>query len=198
MRKKIDLLLLLLVLVGGFFAVRNAQAIGDWWHATRYTPPPEIQQLAEDAGMNDTGRKLFYRFSPELVSQAELDRHCDKGRLGCAEGQDIYILESTTDAEYNRNVVTAAHEMLHVAYSRLSQEQRGALDPQLEAALKAYGLNNIASKLQDYPSDAYINEAHSFIGSETRDPGNRLEQHYKQYFADRSKTVGAFEASGAR
>jgi hypothetical protein len=198
MRKTIDLVILLLVVVGGFFAVRNAGAIGDWWHAQRYTPPTEIKQLAEDAGMSDTGKKLFYRFSPELVSRDELDPLCNVEKLGCVEGQSLSILAHETDAEDRRSGVTAAHEMLHVAYSRLDDEELEDIHKLLKEEVGASGTSTIAKKLQDYSEDDYYVEAYAYIGSELGSVSSELEMHYQNYFSDRNKTVEAYVFSAKR
>jgi hypothetical protein len=118
-RRKVDLVILLLVLIFGALGLVHAKQVGDWWHARIYHPDAEIVQLAEDAGMNDKGKQLFYRFEPTLVDQDTLNDKCSVEKLGCTEGRHIYILRPTTDAERQRTIVTAAHEMLHVAYSPL-------------------------------------------------------------------------------
>lgn len=81
-RRLVDIILLLIVLVGGYFAVRNATAIGDWWHFLNYDPPEDIVEIAEDAGMNERGKRLFYRFSPTFVEQSRLDAECGDHALG--------------------------------------------------------------------------------------------------------------------
>ncbi len=198
MRRKIDLLVLLLVLIGGIFAVKNAQAIGDWWHAMRYDPPSEISKLADDAGMSSDGKKLFYRFSPQLVNQATLTEKCTAEKLGCTEGRSIYILQYTGQAEYNRAIVTAVHEMLHVAYSRLSPNEVRTVNSQLDTELHSYGAAEITEALKDYPKEDYYNEAHSFIGSQLDGISPGLEQHYKRYLSDRAMTVQAYRESPER
>jgi hypothetical protein len=198
MRRKIDLVILLIVLILGVFSVLHAQSIGDWWHARTYTPPDEIVQLSNDAGMSDTGKNLFYRFEPSMVDQSTLDQKCSVEKIGCTEDRFIYILRPTNQAEENRTIVTAAHEMLHVAYSRLSQQQKDDLEPLLKAELDKSESNNIKEELNGYSQDDYYNEAHSFIGSEMPDLISQLEQYYAKYFSDRTKTTAAYEASPER
>ncbi|MES2970750.1 MAG: hypothetical protein V4702_00315 [Patescibacteria group bacterium] len=195
MRRKIDLFILLLVLMTGFFAVRNARLIGDWWHSQQYSPPQEISKLADDAGMSNKGKQLFFRFSPQLVGQQDLDSYCDIEKLGCAEGRNIYILQYINNEEYNQSTVTAAHEMLHVAFSRLKPAQKEMLQPLLKAELDKPQAANIIKKLKDYPPEDYFNESHSFIGSELGSISPELSNYYKDYFNDRSKSTSAYNAS---
>lgn len=199
MRRKIDLLILLFVLVVGGIGLTRAQQIGDWWHAQTYDPPTEIVQLADAAGMSDEGKKLFYRFEPSLVDQATLDEKCSAEKLGCTEGRFIYILKGATDQEeYNRAVVTAAHEMLHVAYSRLSESKKSEIKSLIDDEIATSAADGIARSLADYPAADYDDEAHSFVGSELAGIGSELEQYYRTYFSDRSKTTAAYAASPER
>lgn len=197
MRKAIDLIILLVVLVVGAFAVLNAQAIGDWYHSLRYDPPKQIEQIADGAAMSDEGRKLFYRFSPQVLSASDLKAQCGDHTLGCAEGQYIYILDySAKDSrEYNQSLVTAVHEMLHIAYSRLSGVEKQSIDSMLAAQLKSPLLKDVADKLTDYSGEDYYNEAHSYVGTEAASLNKGLEECYQQYFDDRYQVIDAFKAS---
>lgn len=194
-RSKIDILVLLLVGVAGFFAVKHAVGLGDWAHSLVYRPPAQIVKLADDAGMNSEGKKLFYRFSPQMVSASVLQQKCGSDKLGCTTGTHIYVLASSDPAQYNRDIVTAAHEMLHVAYSRLSGGEKQALDTDIRQELSANDTRvalNIKGELQTYSKADYYNEAHSYIGSELGDAGPALNTYYERYFSDRSKTAQAF------
>lgn len=194
MRRKIDLIVLLVILIIGVFGVKNAVAIGDWVFLKTHQPSEEIVKLAESAGMSDEGKRLFYRFSPELVDQADLDKYCDIEKLGCTDGNHIYILKASTQEDTDRNIVTAAHEMLHVAYSRLGQTEKDALEQQLNDELNSPNANSIKTKLKDYPQEDYYNEAHSFIGSEVGQISPQLEDHYRNYFNDRTLSTRSYKS----
>lgn len=191
MRKKIDLIALLIVIVVGLFAIHNAVALGDWWHAQRYVPSTEVIELANQAGMSAEGRKLFYRFSPQVVGSEVIEAECGQEKLGCAVGTSIYILKAEDEADQKRNAVTAAHEMLHVAYSRLSKERIAELSAMYAKALGMPGAADVRESLASYPPEDHDAEAHSFIGSELYYAGPELENHYKTYFDDRLKVVQA-------
>lgn len=185
----------MIVIALGTIAVFNAQNIGDWYHSMTYDPPEEIVEIADGAAMSDKGRMLFYRFSPRVFSANDISSLCGQETLGCAEGQSIYILTYSNDREYNQSVVTAAHEMLHVAYSRLSEEEKQNVDDMLEIQLNSPLLKNVVKKLADYPEADYFNEAHSYVGTEVANLNSELEDYYDTYFADRSKVVDAYKAS---
>lgn len=199
MRKRtvVDISLLILVLVGGFFAVTNATTIGDRVHSFTYTPPAEIVELADDAGMSELGRQLFYRFSPELVSEQKLLDVCLKKSVGCAVGSSIYILEHDDIREQNRSVVTAAHEMLHVAYSRLTDKDRSVVIDLIDRELGGAINQDINKQIQKFAGDddVFYDEAHAYIGSEAELLSSELEKHYSKYFDNREMSVQAYRNS---
>lgn len=194
-RTKVDIALLTVSLLIGIIAITNAQNIGDWWHLRNYEPGDRIITLADESGMNQTGKKLFYRFNPELVTEEEMTEKCDIVRLGCIEGNSIYILEPRQPADRYGAVVTAAHEMLHVAYDRIPESERITLHQLIDKEIKQAGHIELITKLKTYPAEDYYNEAHSFLGSEIPDLSPELETHYKSYFTDRQKTIKAYKKS---
>lgn len=193
-RIKIDLIVLTLVLLLAALAVPNAQAIGDRWHALRYSPPTEVVQLADDAGMNEQGRRYFYRLSPQIVDAETLENQCGP-KLGCVEGTNMYILSWRSPAEYNRAVVTAAHEMLHVAYDRLDEMTKKMLASQLDAEIQNKEALSEAILQYKHVPDTYYDEAHAYAGSEVGGLNDALEAHYRTYFDDRAKTLTAYQQS---
>lgn len=193
-RHIIDLILLVVVLIGGLFAVRNATAIGDWWYFRSYTPSEEVAQIATDAGMSEEGRTLFYRLDPQFVNRREINEECGSDALGCTVGRNIYILRDFSPRQYNRSIVTASHEMLHVSYSRFDKNTlqwlKTALDEQIDLVSR-----DLYDKFDDFTGEDYYNEAHSYIGSEQPELISELETHYRQYFDDRNKTIEALQYS---
>jgi hypothetical protein len=89
--------------------------------------------------------------------------------------------------------VTSAHEMLHAAYMRLSDEERSAVDTLVEAEYTKLSSNDeFAERMAFYartePGER-DNELHSIIGTEVATISPELERHYARYFDDRSKVV---------
>lgn len=193
-RHIIDLFVLLFVLIAGYFLVSNAVAIGDWWHFRTYEPSYEVKKLADDAGMSEYGRKLFYRLDPQFVDRKTINEKCGSDALGCTVGRNIYILDDFTTKQYNRSIVTAAHEMLHVGYSRIEgadlEQLKSYLDDQIEQTD-----SNVVKKFQPFEGEDYYNEAHSYIGTEESHLTSEMQTHYKQFFDDRSKVLKALQYS---
>ena len=93
--------------------------------------------------------------------------------------------------------VTAAHEMLHAAYRRLSDSERQRVDAMLTDYYE-HGLTDqrikdtIAAYKQSEPNDV-VNEMHSVFGTEVPNLPAPLESYYKQYFTNR-QAVTSFTA----
>jgi hypothetical protein len=183
-----------------YFAV-NSQDIFDWWKLRDYTPSAEIEQLSNSSGMNDYGQKLFYLHDPALLQKSEFRGSCTVGEetivLGCYISNDrIYIYDVRDDRLDGVEQVTAAHEMLHAAYDRLSPKEKERIDALLNEAYDRLDdlriQENIASYRQRDPS-VVTNELHSILGTEVRELPRDLEEYYSLYFTDRSTVVALAE-----
>ena len=178
-------------------AILNRQYIIDKYNAWEFKPSPEIAQIANDVGLNENGRFYYFASRPELDFTKEFNGECrsrEQGNaiLGCYKNQRIYIYNVNDERLNGLKEVTAAHEMLHAAYERLSESDKKAVNTLLE---KEYRKNSDAefSKRMDYykrnqPGEEY-NELHSIIGTEFADISPQLEDYYKRYFNNRSQVV---------
>lgn len=193
------LLGLLISLSFGVLLLLNLQAIIDWWHLRDYTPPTQISAIADKTTMTDYARRLFYVNHPSLLDADTFSRHCSATEktiiLGCYNGGDRGIfLYNVTDERLSGVVeTTAAHEMLHAGYARLSSTERGRIDQLLENYYK----NDLKDERVKSTIDAYRtseptelnNEMHSIFGTEVGTLPPELETYYRQYFTDRAAVV---------
>lgn len=192
---------LLAVLVAtNVLAWSQREAIADWWRLRDYKPPQSIAALASDTSMTKTAQRLFYINWPSLEDKEDFNKHCsdksvETAVLGCYHGnrQGIYLYAVTDARLAGVRQVTAAHEMLHQAYDRLSSEERTHINTLLEDYYRnRLADEDIRTKLESYAhqTDADLtNEMHSIFGSEIRDLPAELEIYYKRYFVDRSRVV---------
>lgn len=176
----------------------NRQYVIDQLSVWQYQPSSDIAALAERTSMNDGGRFLFYAAQPEIEDAREFNQKCDRKEhstaiLGCYNGRNIYIYNVTDKRLDGIKEVTAAHEMLHVAYGRMSDDEKRTVDALLEAEYdkvkhdKEFN-ERMAFYARTEPGERG-NELHSVIGTEVADISSKLEDHYKEYFADRGKVV---------
>lgn len=186
----------LVVVVG----IVEQRAILDWLSLHDYHPPTAVQSLASETTMDDYARKVFYVNHPQISDKTSFSQACPNGSektivLGCYHpGQNgIYVLDVTDQRLNGVEEVTAAHEMLHAAYERLSSRDRSYVnsllmdyythdlhDQRIKDTLNAY--------IQSEPGQL-VNEMHSIFGTEVSSLPAPLEDYYKRYFTDRQKVT---------
>lgn len=187
-----------------FFALQRDQVL-DWWHLRGYDPPAAIAALADDTAMADHARNFFYVNKPTLDDREEFNNNCagvihEVAVLGCYLGDrhGIHIYKIDDDRWHGMKEVTAAHEMLHQAYDRLSEDERWRINELLlDFHENGQYDQDIRDKIELYSSqgwDVVVNEMHSIFGTEAADLPDELEEYYSQYFTDRTKVL-AFRAS---
>src|SRR5690606_11618218 len=117
--------------------------------------------------------------------------------LGCYSQQRIYIFDVQDERLNGVKEVTAAHEMLHAAYDRLSSGERERVDTLINEAFRSIENERIRDAAQNYESDGHgtlNNELHSILGTEAADLPEELEEYYSRYFDDRSHIVSIAES----
>lgn len=183
------------------FVTIRAQDVRDWLILRDYQPSQRIEQIAESTTMTAEGKKLFYVHDPRIESQSEFNRDCttleESLVLGCYNGVHIYIFDVSDTRLSGVHEVTAAHEMLHAAYDRLSSKERQRVDDMTAKQLQKLSNDRIQEVVKSYRSrDPAVvpNELHSIFGSELKDLDPELEAYYSQYFSNRSLIVGFSES----
>jgi hypothetical protein len=189
-----------LVLVTVFTAAglvwTNRYNLYDWSRLRNYTAPAEVATLATNSGMNTYGRRLLYVNDPKISDRSTFNSECKSTEqtivLGCYTGTNIYVFKVEDAKLQGVEEVTAAHEMLHAAYQRLSAKEKAQVDELLNAAYKRINdthLTDVMASYQKSEPGEQDNELHSILGTEYANLGPELEQYYEKYFSDRSKVV---------
>lgn len=176
-------------------------AVYDWARLRNYQPSPLISGLADRTTMSSSSRRLFYVYHPEVQEKSDFNVSCREDEqtivLGCyVSGRGIYLLDIMDARLDGVEEVTAAHEMLHAAYERLSSKERARVDRLLKNALAAVTDQRILDTVELYKKQDTTkieNELHSILGTEVRNLPPELEAYYARYFSDRSKVVGYSE-----
>lgn len=189
------------VLAALLFVLYQGQ-IFDWLKVKQYTPSSAIVSLADNSGMNEHGRFLFYTGQPELANATKFNASCGNHErstavLGCYVSRNIYLFDVENYELAGVEEVTAAHEMLHAAYERLSVDDKRQVDTYIENYLPTLRRDKAFTermKVYDDLSDAdRLNELHSVIGTEIKKISPDLEKYYSQYFTQRSEVVDLYE-----
>lgn len=197
-----SLVAVLLFTAAGIVAALNIQYLQDTVLYHQYEPNAMVASFAADSGMSDHGKFLFYASHPSLSDAQSFNQQCGMVEktaavLGCYDGRNIYIYDITDARLAGVRPTTAAHEMLHAAYKRLSNTDRERVNTLLAAEYaKLKDNEELAGRMAFYertqPGER-DNELHSIIGTEIGSISGDLETYYKRYFADRSKVVAQHE-----
>lgn len=203
LRKLVSLCVMLALVAAFGWALYHRQYLLDQVRVWQYRPSSDVARLAERARLTETGRFYFYLSHPQLEDAAAFNQDCRRVEqaspiVGCfVSGKDqIHIYNITDPALDGIKEVTAAHEMLHVVWSRLSSDERQRLGALLETAYQKHQSPKLAERMAYYeraqPGERQ-NELHSILGTEFADLGPELEAHYARYFTDRTAVLRLHE-----
>ena len=203
-----SLLTLILFLTAGW-VVLNRQYVVDQLVVWQYQPTSEVAQLAERAHMNGKGTFYFYASEPQLDGTAKFNEVCKRQEensaiLGCYSNGKIFVYNITDERLNGVEEVTAAHEMLHAVYVRLSASEKEQvnqlIDTEYQKLLKSEDAE-LKERMEYYartePGER-DNELHSIIGTEVSAVSSELEEYYKKYFTDRQAIVALHDSYSSK
>ncbi|MCX6727849.1 MAG: hypothetical protein NTX11_03500 [Candidatus Saccharibacteria bacterium] len=181
-----------------------SSAFHDQFTVAFYSGPEKVKQLADQSGMNQHGKALFYSTNPEIVDYPTIQNHCpgDSDQIieyGCFIQTDnkIYILNIPDDRISGLMNISAAHEMLHKAYSEMDSTEKTTINSEVESMktsnIDDKDFNDMVQPYLDNKVDVATldNELHSLIGTEVAISDSQLEEHYSKYFTSRQNNVDA-------
>ncbi len=184
------------------FLLTNRWFLYDQWRMLGYQPPAAVAKMAYDAKLTPSALNVFYVNHPELSNKADFAKKCPTGSektavLGCYHGNQraIYVLDVNAPELEGIEEVTAAHELLHAQYDRLSSRERKKIDAQLQAvydSLTDQGVKDTVDAYRKSEPDALLNEMHSIFPTQLANLPPALETYYKRYLQDRQALVATF------
>ncbi|MDB5183642.1 MAG: hypothetical protein JWO07_323 [Candidatus Saccharibacteria bacterium] len=196
-----SLIVLVLLIVASLLLWANHQYFVDTINFWRYQPTSDVSAIASKANLSDSGRFIFYASEPAVDEKAAFNQECERKEsgtaiLGCYVNQRIFLYNVTDTRLDGIEEVTAAHEMLHAVYERMSQSDRSSVNTLVEAEYQKLKSNpEYAERMAFYdrtePGER-DNELHSIIGTEVASISPELEAHYDKYFNKRSDVVGFY------
>lgn len=198
MRKILGNTLLVLLFIAPGVVIWQRQNLYDWWVLRSYTPPAEVVSLADKTTMTDKSRKIFYVTKPQIQAQKDAFRQaCQSAEktivLGCYKTVGGIYVYAVDDKRLNGvQEVTAAHEMLHAAYDRLSKTERDKINALVTQEYAKMTDERIQKNIDSYRErDASVvpNELHSILGTEVATLSPELESYYSKYFKNRASVV---------
>jgi len=185
-----------LVVVGVLASTWNLariQHFNDAYIAWAQPIPDDVAVIARTTGMSEQGELIYRASTPAIEDDDDFNQHCaiEGGAvLGCYYEGNVYVYAVTDERLAGTVEVTAAHEMLHAAYERLTPDERDRIDELVEDAIATIPDDDpVYEDLALYPADQLADEWHSRLGTEFADLSPALEEHYAVYFDDRAKVV---------
>ena len=191
-------LISLLVLLGALLIFQNRQYLQDQVVAWQYQPSPEMTAVIDGTSLSEEGRFLIAASRSELLPRDAFNNACrsvmseQTAVLGCYTNNRIHLFDIDDKRLDGIKEVTAAHEMLHAAYQRLSVAERQRIDGLLEKQSLGSEEQRIGELMAEYAKSEpgeRLNELHSIVGSELGSLSPELETYYAQYFSDRQALV---------
>lgn len=190
------------LLLAAIFILLNRQYLVDQVVVWQFTPSAEVAAVSADAHFSERGEFLFYASRPELLERDAFNVACRSSAteqtavLGCYTLNRIYLFNIDNERLAGIKEVTAAHEMLHAVYQRLSTSERERVNALIEKQSFGPDEARITELLAEYAKSEpgeRLNELHSILGTEVRDLSPELEAYYAQFFTDRAKVVALSE-----
>ena len=176
----------------------NRQYLIDQWAVINYTPSSEIEAIADRASLTGDSRFLLEASRTEIMDRNNFNQVCRSATteksavLGCYVNWRIYLFNIDNPRLDGVKEVTAAHEVLHAAYDRMSDAERDRVDTLIAQQDLGNSKERIDGLMKEYartePGQGK-NELHSIVGTEVATLSPELEEYYSRYFDDRSKLV---------
>jgi predicted nucleic acid-binding Zn-ribbon protein len=202
----ISLFLLVIAVVTTAWAVLNRQYIYDQVRVSQFTPSSEVVSLRDNLSLTSTGTFLFDASHPLLQTANQFNDSCQQHKetnnpiIGCYVNDSIYIYKVATNELQGIEETTAAHELLHAVYQRLSRAEKTKLDAELKVAYERVKTPELEDRMKYYEKSEpgqEMDELHSILGTESINLGAALEDHYDDYFSSRKKIIAFHEAYSA-
>lgn len=197
-----SLLFFVFVAAGVFAGFLFRQDIVDAYWVWQYKPTAVVMSIRDDLDLTPAGEYLFNASRPELQQASTFNDSCGQKSetnnpiLGCYVRQSIYVYDVTNKKLSGIEETTAAHELLHAVYERMSpseQEQIDALVMQAYQKVKTPELEKRMAYYQKSEPGEEANELHSILGTEFSNLGGKLEAHYGTYFKTRKNVLHYYQ-----
>lgn len=189
---------MVLVIIIAMVIFLNRVWIYDWWRGMSYAEASEMATIRDKLELTERGEFLFRASWPKLSDRDEFNAKCRTGDeemaiLGCYTEGDIYVYNIENGELNGIRELTAAHELLHAVWARMSDGEKESLRADLT---KVYGENKeiLEEDLDNYTSEERYEELYVRAGTEVANLPEGLEKHYAEIFEDQDKVVKYYES----
>ncbi len=175
----------------------NYNAVHDFLSSIFYSPSSEkVAELEENLDLTYGGQLVFRASRPVVDDSQKFNSSCGTTDLsapvlGCYENSTIHVYNIEEPALTGIMESTAAHELAHAIWARMSDGEKKDLGPILE---EIYNKNSDKlSVLNEYAAEVRADELFARAATEIRNVPSELEKIYADYYEDRGKIVSYFE-----
>lgn len=177
--------------------ILNRAWIYDWFRGVIYRPTAEMVSIRDKLNLTGRGDFLFNATQPELNGADDFNANCrqDEGEvavLGCYAAGNIYVYNITDTKLDGIRELTAAHELLHAVWARMSNAEKEDLKPILQKVYQD-NLSVLKDDIETYADDERIEEIFVRAGTEIKKLPDVLEKYYAEIFSDQDVVVDFYE-----
>lgn len=172
--------------------------------------PDDLAEMAGDLGLTEWAATLLASTEPVLTSdesavrdacQALTTPHPGGALGGCftsggSPSGRIYVYRVDHPELAGTHHSVLAHELLHAVWYQMEPDERTALEGLLEDVFgkgEPEGRQELLESYRDTDRTRYVDELHSYLGTEVETLPPALETHYATVFQDRAVVVGFYE-----
>ncbi len=193
----LGLIALVGVLIAAPWDAGRRQAYADQWVVWTDPPSAQVEELAVDLALTETGRRIFFATRPQVEDARDFEAHCPVEAevvLGCYHRGRIYVYEVTDERLAGTVQATAAHELLHAVYARMDDSEKTRIDALVADYVADLPDDDATRTIVDtYPANQHADEWHSRLATTYPSLPAELERHYAAIFTDRGVVV-AFDS----
>lgn len=188
----------IVILLVAAWLVMNRQYVMDQVSVWSYTPSESIKRIDQRVDFTAKGQFYFYATQPEVDGSDKFNQDCPRQEvgnpiLGCYASGRIFVYDITDSQLDGMEEVTAAHEMLHAVWERMSPSEQSRIGDLLKAEYRSQINNSDLIERMGYyqrtEPGQFENELNSILGTELTTLSPELEAYYGQYFKDRQNVV---------
>lgn len=189
---------IIIILACGVYFLLEQDFMQDRLTAWSFNPTPEVAALEEKLNLTNDGKLIFNASTPVLESREDFNEHCDSHEreisiLGCYTNRKIYLYDIKTDELPGVVESTAAHELLHAIWERLSTSEQNAIKSELDQVYKD-NYDMLSKDLEVYDADEYTDELYVRAATQIANLPSKLEEHYAKYFNDQDAIVAYYDS----
>lgn len=178
--------------------ILNRAWIYDWFRGVTYWPTAEMVSIRDKLNLTERGDFLFNATQPELNGADDFNANCrqDEGEvavLGCYTAGNIYVYNITDTKLDGIRELTAAHELLHAVWARMSNAEKEDLKPILQQVYQN-NLSVLKDDIETYADDERVEEIFVRAGTEIKKLPDVLEKYYAEIFSDQDAVVDFYES----